>query len=261
VAPVAKIERFAGPVLAERAHVAAEARAARLSWSGGEAEPGSLGEVVAARLEADGVDPDTVEWDAWRRDDAVWMVQVGYPLDDARHTAEWSWDPARRQLRPYGAAARTLSASAPAVGEAAAPEPRPAVGLRMVPSPAPRPAPPVARPEPAGAAGHDTGDTGDTGDGAGDGTGDDGTAAPRDPAAAAPPVEPGVEPAVEPAAAPPAAAAGPDQLTIDVREPGAGRQPGRQRSRPNETDERDGVTRRAAVPSWDDILFGVRRER
>lgn len=179
---LAKVERFAGPVLTERAHMAEAARAARVTWHGESAEPRSLESVVTARLEVDGA--TDLAWDAWRREDGVWMVQVAYELGGQRHTAEWTWETTRRQLRPYGAAARALSSPAAATP---APEP-PAPGLRMVPaSPGPR-----NIPTPHGSPAH------------------------------------------------PAAAVSPST--------GAGAEP-----------EEDGVTRRAAVPSWDDIIFGVRR--
>src|SRR5205085_2610347 len=132
---VARIERFAGPVVSERAHVAAEARAARPA---GQVEDVSrtLAEIVDPRLVELRADPETVAWDSWRRDDGVWTVQLSYDSEGDRHTAEWTWDPARRQLRSYGAAARALMAPRPPV-EDDPDEPR-ASGLRMVP---PRPAP------------------------------------------------------------------------------------------------------------------------
>ena len=110
--PTARIERFAGPVLSERAHVADEARAARPA---GQVEDVSrtLAEIVDPRLAELGATPETTVWDSWRRDDGVWTVQLGYDSDGDRHSAEWTWDPARRQLRSYGAAARALMAPSP----------------------------------------------------------------------------------------------------------------------------------------------------
>lgn len=144
---LARIERFAGPVLSERAHVADEARAARISWQGiGDEPSGSLDSVVSAWLARRGVEPDSIEWDAWRRDESVWVVQVGYDVDGERHTAEWSWDPGRRQLRPYGAAARAVSTPPPTEPEPATSAPT--SGLRMVATPPPSPAASEPQPEP-----------------------------------------------------------------------------------------------------------------
>jgi hypothetical protein len=128
--PVARIERYAGPVLSERAHVADEARAARPA---GQVEDVSrtLAEIVDGRLGEIGASPDTTTWDSWRRDDGVWTVVLAYDSDGDRHSAEWTWDPARRQLRSYGAAARALMAPPPVEPL----EPRvDAPGLRVVPS-------------------------------------------------------------------------------------------------------------------------------
>ncbi|MFL6139932.1 MAG: septation protein SepH [Frankiaceae bacterium] len=237
--PAAKIERFAGPVLAERTHVADEARAARVGWSGGDGEPGSLDEIVGGRLEAEGVRPDDVEWDSWRRDDGTWIVQVSYLADGARQTAEWTWHPGRRQLRPYGAAARTLSTSGSAAAEAAPEPPAALVGLRMVaPAAAPAATAPLA-------------DPGDPVPSLGARAEDDAPATPD---------EVGATEANEGTDAGAGAAV---QTAIDVREldpreaaaEGGGRRAARQ---PKEAGRGSG--RRAAVPSWDDILFGVKRE-
>src|SRR4051794_12852932 len=110
--PVARIDRFAGPVMSERAHMAAAAREARPAGQGEDVSR-TLAEIVDPRLTELEVDPETVEWDSWRRDDGVWMVQLGYDEQGDRHTAEWTWDPVRRQLRSYGAAARALMAPPP----------------------------------------------------------------------------------------------------------------------------------------------------
>jgi hypothetical protein len=200
--PVARIERFAGPVLSERAHVADEARAARPA---GQAEDVSrtLAEIVDPRLAQLEVDPETVAWDAWRREDGVWMVQLGYDSDGDRHSAEWTWDPARRQLRSYGAAARGLMAPPPVEPEEAKPVGRKATagadaqpGLRMVP----------ARPTSA----------------------------------------------VPPPVAPPMTDAEAEALSIEAHPAGRAK-------KPKPSDDPDGVAKRAVVPSWDDIMFGVRR--
>jgi hypothetical protein len=189
--PVARIERFAGPVLSERAHVAAEARAARPAGQVDDVSR-TLAEIVDRRLSELGVSAETVAWDGWRREDGVWTVQLGYDLDGDRHTAEWTWDPARRQLRSYGAAARALMAPQPPLEAEPEPEPR-AAGLRMVPA---RPAP--GQPVPAVAQGAD------------------------------------------------------EAQSIQAHPSGRAR-----KAKPSE--DPDGVAKRAVVPSWDDIMFGVRK--
>jgi hypothetical protein len=188
--PVARIERYAGPVLSERAHIAQEARAARPA---GQVEDVSrtLAEIIDPRLGELRADPETVVWDSWRRDDGVWTVSLGYDSEGDRHTAEWTWDPARRQLRSYGAAARALMAPRPPLEDPDEPEARQSSGLRMVP---PRSAPP----------------------------------------------------------APAQTEAEAEAQSIEAHPSGRAR-------RPKASDDPDGVAKRAVVPSWDDIMFGVRK--
>ena len=96
--------RFETPVLAERAQVARQARHASLSVSGGEWTGVPLEEIVAARLEADGNRPEIADWDAWRRDDGRWVLQ----LRVGTFAAHWLWDPALARLVVHDDAARSL---------------------------------------------------------------------------------------------------------------------------------------------------------
>ncbi len=90
--PIAKIEPFAGPVLAEREHVAGLAQTNPVRRTGDAVAHRSLRNVVADRLLPHGVDPDDVEWDAWRAEDRRWTVQLSYELESTPHQAEFSYD-------------------------------------------------------------------------------------------------------------------------------------------------------------------------
>ncbi|MEU0089890.1 septation protein SepH [Kribbella sp. NPDC006257] len=80
--PMERVMAFAGPVLAERDHVASLAqRASVRRRGGGDAPTRNLGAWVTERLRIRGVDPATAEWDAWRRDDGRWAVRVSYFAD------------------------------------------------------------------------------------------------------------------------------------------------------------------------------------
>ncbi|TDU84346.1 DUF3071 family protein [Kribbella voronezhensis] len=80
--PIERVMAFAGPVLAERDHVASLAqRASVRRRGGGDAPTRNLGAWVTERLRIRGVDPATAEWDAWRRDDGRWAVRVSYFVD------------------------------------------------------------------------------------------------------------------------------------------------------------------------------------
>lgn len=90
--PVAKIEPFAGPVLAEREHVAGLAQSNPVRRTGDAVAHRSLRNVVADRLLPQGVDPDDVDWDAWRTEDRRWTVRLSYQVDSTEHQAEFSYD-------------------------------------------------------------------------------------------------------------------------------------------------------------------------
>ncbi|MEU4194344.1 septation protein SepH [Kribbella sp. NPDC026611] len=77
--PMERVMAFAGPVLAERDHIASLAqRASVRRRGGGDAPTRNLGAWVTERLRTRGVDPASAEWDAWRREDGRWAVRVSY---------------------------------------------------------------------------------------------------------------------------------------------------------------------------------------
>ena len=96
---VERVMRFAGPVLAEREHVAAQGRGVELRDSGTSL---SLESTVTGQLERGGVDVDLVEWDAWRREDGRWSLLASWdPVDSVAvgaTAALWIYDPAGRTV-------------------------------------------------------------------------------------------------------------------------------------------------------------------
>lgn len=90
---VEKIMAFAAPVMAERAHVADRAQLASVRRRASESGARTLGEAVAAQLRAHNVDPATVEWDAWRREDGRWTLTALYDVAGRVGTATFSHDP------------------------------------------------------------------------------------------------------------------------------------------------------------------------
>src|SRR5580692_2614038 len=90
---VERVRWFEGPVLAERAYVADQAQSASVRRHGDSAPGPRLGEVVAQRLSAIGSDPDDTRWDAKKRGDGSWQVQLTFTSGDAPHVAEWLFDP------------------------------------------------------------------------------------------------------------------------------------------------------------------------
>jgi hypothetical protein len=87
-----RVEAFAAPVLAEREHIAALALASPIRRAGETASHRGLRQVVAERLVAQGLDIDSVEWDAWRRSDGRWVAVATYSLDDVKHVARFVFD-------------------------------------------------------------------------------------------------------------------------------------------------------------------------
>ncbi|MEV0743061.1 septation protein SepH [Streptomyces sp. NPDC050549] len=259
--PVDRVRRFEGPVLAERAFMAERARKTPVRRPGENAGP-QLGEAVQERLTLRGAEKDTVQWDSWRRDDGTWEVLLVYRVAGEPHSASWTYDPPRRLVQAVDDEARSL------IGESddlsATPEPSFPFVPRIARLPRDRPLdralerperPALPSPEPVEESERDSltslleavpsfrGDM----------------VVPERPSE--PPEEPVEEPEAE---EPPAPAASAGSAYADVLMP---RSVGAHRDRLiGSTDrqaEADGVRpgRRAAVPSWDEIVFGTRRKK
>ncbi|MEV6195763.1 septation protein SepH [Streptomyces sp. NPDC051920] len=268
--PVDRVRRFEGPVLAERAFMAERARKTPVRRPGENAGP-QLGEAVQERLLIRGAEKDSVQWDSWRRDDGTWEVMLVYRVAGEPHAASWTYDPPRRLVQAVDDEARSL------IGESddlAAPEPSfPFVPrIARLPRDRPldralerqteRPSLPPASPEPAEET-EDRDSLTSLLEAVPSFRGD--MVVPERPAPAERPAteEPAPEPEEEEPPAP-AASAGAGSAYADVLMP---RSVGSHRDRlVGATDrqaEADGVRpgRRAAVPSWDEIVFGTRRKK
>lgn len=75
--PLERVMRFAYPVLQERVRVTDEARRAR-ARRGGDGLLVPFGELIDSRLGRHGVEPATVRWDAYRREDGGWTVTAEF---------------------------------------------------------------------------------------------------------------------------------------------------------------------------------------
>jgi Protein of unknown function (DUF3071) len=93
---VDKVMPYATPVLAERAHVAQRAQRAsvrrRPAESGAASSARTLGDAVGSHLRSRNVDPDTVSWDAWRREDGRWTLTGSYATTGRVGAAHFSFD-------------------------------------------------------------------------------------------------------------------------------------------------------------------------
>lgn len=104
--PVEALERYAAPVLAERAYIVQLAQGTRI---GREADAPVLGDLVTDRLAGRGVDPEAVVWDAWREVEEPWMVAADYRVDGRSTRAQWEFDHSARALTALDDEARWLS--------------------------------------------------------------------------------------------------------------------------------------------------------
>jgi hypothetical protein len=91
-ADIARVERFAHPVLLERARAAELATAAHPILADGPAVL-TLLETVTASLVARGLNPDSTTWDAWRNEDGRWTVQLGWKAGRSDNLAHFRFCP------------------------------------------------------------------------------------------------------------------------------------------------------------------------
>ncbi|GCD34321.1 DNA-binding protein [Streptomyces chrestomyceticus JCM 4735] len=269
--PVDRVRRFEGPVLAERAFMAERARKTPVRRPGENTGP-QLGEAVAERLLLRGADKDSVQWDSWRRDDGTWEVLLVYRVAAEPHSASWTYDPPRRLVQAVDDEARAL------IGETDdTPEPSFPFVPRIARLPRDRPLDRALDRQSQDRDRDRAGAEDDEPARAEDGSGERDSltslleAVPSfrgDMVVPEPVKAPAQEESVEdeeleePAA--PAASAGAGSAYADVLMP---RAVAGHRDRLTGTTDRqaeaDGVRpgRRAAVPSWDEIVFGTRRKK
>jgi len=99
---VEKVMPYAAPVLAEREHVAQRALRASIRRLASSERPGdrqgaagtsrTLGEAFSGRLRAMNVDPDSVVWDAWRREDGRWSLTASFTAGGHEGLAQLTYD-------------------------------------------------------------------------------------------------------------------------------------------------------------------------
>ena len=92
---VDRIMAFAAPVLAERQHVAERAQRSSVRRKPGESASGArtLGDAVAGHLRSLNVDPETVVWDARRREDGRWTLTGDFATGKRQGSANFIYDP------------------------------------------------------------------------------------------------------------------------------------------------------------------------
>jgi hypothetical protein len=91
-APVARVERFAYPVLLERSRTAELAQLAHPVREDGP-DVQTLGEVVAYSFGVRGQDYSQASWDSWRGDDGKWVVGLHWQAGRSDNRAHWAFSP------------------------------------------------------------------------------------------------------------------------------------------------------------------------
>jgi len=262
--PLQKIERFAHPVLLERAHTAeAGQRAHPVRADGPDAR--MLGDVVAHTFGLRGQEYAEAEWDSWKGEDGKWIVALSWRAGRSDNRAHWTFQPGA-----HGGTVTALDEYASDLVEGLPARPLrtvgPVIDLARTEDPTPAPAPVEAL---RAAASDSTRSAG----GARPDTGRDRTPAPQpgrqteqppaervpEPAVEPPretepvreeiPAHPEPEPAQPPAAEPEMPAAEPETAAAEPTD-----------------DAAPATTRRTkkgkpVMPSWDEVLLGVRGQR
>lgn len=120
--PLERVMRFAAAVVEERLRIADEARRARARRSPADSKVVVFGEAVDARFAAYGINLATVTWDSRRRPDGEWLVVAAWNGEDTTHEAQWLFHRTSRSVTAIDAAAADLLSDRP-IRPAMPPEP------------------------------------------------------------------------------------------------------------------------------------------
>lgn len=106
-ASIEDIERYEGPVLAERDHMLSAALSAHVHVAGGDGSARNFGGVIQERLSS--LQASEERWACWKDPENGWMVKVEFTADQIEHDARWGFDPHTQALQPLNGEAITLS--------------------------------------------------------------------------------------------------------------------------------------------------------
>ncbi len=105
---VEAVQRYEGPVLAEREHIVSQALAVPV-LVGSEVEPdGTLSFGMAIRAKLAEAEASGERWTSWKGEDG-WIVKLEFVSGEVEHDARWGFDPRRSTLSPQNSAATQLS--------------------------------------------------------------------------------------------------------------------------------------------------------
>lgn len=110
---LAQVKRYEAPVLAERIYTARQAQETRVSP---DKDAPALGELVIDRLATRGVSPTSLIWDATRQPGENWLVHLEFVQDAKALEANWDFDHENRTLTALDEQARWLTETATPAG-------------------------------------------------------------------------------------------------------------------------------------------------
>lgn len=108
--PVDHVEKYEGPILAEREHIVLSALdvPVNVAFESGMASAGvTFGTAIRSKLNA--ITAINERWASWKDPAAGWVVKLSFTADQIDHDARWSFDARRRTLSPLNSEATTLS--------------------------------------------------------------------------------------------------------------------------------------------------------
>ncbi|MEJ3405972.1 septation protein SepH [Rathayibacter sp. YIM 133350] len=104
------IQRFEGPVLAEREHVLTSALSVLVHPTAENEDPdedSTFGAVMRSRLASLGASNE--RWASWKEPAGGWIIKLEFTADTIDHDARWSFEPKKLALAPLNSEAMTLS--------------------------------------------------------------------------------------------------------------------------------------------------------
>ncbi|WP_158864542.1 septation protein SepH [Leifsonia sp. AG29] len=109
-APLDYVQRFEGPIVAEREHIVASALSVPVHTADSVdplGEGDTFGSVIRDRLASLGVSGE--RWASWKDSETGWIVKLEFTADTIDHDARWSYDARKHALAPINSEATTLS--------------------------------------------------------------------------------------------------------------------------------------------------------
>lgn len=104
------IQRFEGPVVAEREHMVASALSVPVHTAIDPEpadEPANFGTVIRDRLASLGANGE--RWASWKEPAGGWVIKLAFTADSIDHDARWAFEPKKLTLSPLNSEAVTLS--------------------------------------------------------------------------------------------------------------------------------------------------------